>query len=438
MSQSLVSGGKKRKRCVEDDPSLEYFEDPVSAPAVRKWRSLFPGQSVYVGSREGHRTVVKLCCRRQEGEDVLGLFAPGTHRVAAQSARSPAQSERLNEAISCAERAMRGARQRGYENGEAADSRTLNYVCLSEERSTRRVSVVFVFNAREHFAGVDELVARTRRECARAEVALHSIVAHLNAVSPHDNAIYGRHGTWEQLWPRAVVRGSEWPSSGLVTERLFDDGPLLHFAPPTFRQANLDQFAAIVRTAATFVPPGATVVELYAGVGTIGAHLATKAASVFASDENPYNAHCVRLTGNRRLRYETKPAALVAREGALADADVVVVDPPRKGLCPDVLHALIALPRDKTTTLVYVSCGFDAFQRDLARLRAAEWRLRHVEGHLLFPGANHVETLAVLTSNDALPREPVSRRDASDRKKRRKRSLERRPRGKVNTPPPSR
>mmetsp|Transcript_19273 Transcript_19273/g.59481 ORF Transcript_19273/g.59481 Transcript_19273/m.59481 type:complete len:218 (-) Transcript_19273:32-685(-) len=49
----------------------------------------------------------------------------------------------------------------------------------------------------------------------------------------------------------------------------------------------------------------------------------------------------------------------------------------------------------KQLTLAYVSCGFGAFQRDADRLLAAGWRLDSVEGHLLFPGADHVETLAV-------------------------------------------
>ena len=50
--------------------------------------------------------------------------------------------------------------------------------------------------------------------------------------------------------------------------------------------------------------------------------------------------------------------------------------------------------------LVYVSCGFDALQRDLAALAAGRWRLDRVEGHVLFPGADHVETLAVLDEGE--------------------------------------
>ena len=52
--------------------------------------------------------------------------------------------------------------------------------------------------------------------------------------------------------------------------------------------------------------------------------------------------------------------------------------------------------------LLYVSCGFPALARDLATLTAPRpggrrpvWRLAHAEGHVLFPGSDHLETLAV-------------------------------------------
>mmetsp|Transcript_11856 Transcript_11856/g.28445 ORF Transcript_11856/g.28445 Transcript_11856/m.28445 type:complete len:100 (+) Transcript_11856:969-1268(+) len=45
--------------------------------------------------------------------------------------------------------------------------------------------------------------------------------------------------------------------------------------------------------------------------------------------------------------------------------------------------------------LIYVSCGFDAFQRDYHRLVGSGiWELDHAEGHVLFPGSDAIETLA--------------------------------------------
>ena len=54
-------------------------------------------------------------------------------------------------------------------------------------------------------------------------------------------------------------------------------------------------------------------------------------------------------------------------------------------------------PAADVRRLIYVSCGFDALERDLARLLAGRrWGLAHAEAHVFFPGSDHVETLAVL------------------------------------------
>mmetsp|Transcript_7752 Transcript_7752/g.12310 ORF Transcript_7752/g.12310 Transcript_7752/m.12310 type:complete len:91 (+) Transcript_7752:210-482(+) len=73
--------------------------------------------------------------------------------------------------------------------------------------------------------------------------------------------------------------------------------------------------------------------------------------------------------------------------------DVLIVDPPRKGLDDVVLDKLdteLHPPR----RIVYVSCGFKAFKRDYSRL-LRRYRPVHAEGHVLFPGADHMETLCV-------------------------------------------
>ena len=84
------------------------------------------------------------------------------------------------------------------------------------------------------------------------------------------------------------------------------------------------------------------------------------------------------------------------------NAEILIVDPPRKGLDEYVLNALTNEKNvnstcifNRTKLLVYVSCGFDAFQSDCnALLRSKKWKLDHAEGHVLFPGSNAIETLA--------------------------------------------
>ena len=77
----------------------------------------------------------------------------------------------------------------------------------------------------------------------------------------------------------------------------------------------------------------------------------------------------------------------------LQDSDVVIVDPPRKGL-EDPFLKVLKLP-GKAKKLVYISCHWNSFQRDSEALLEAGWRLQSAEGYLFFPGTNHVETLAI-------------------------------------------
>lgn len=120
-----------------------------------------------------------------------------------------------------------------------------------------------------------------------------------------------------------------------------------------------------------------------------------------------------------KVTYMVASAAKALHEGQALGADVIIVDPPRKGLEEEVLVQLckphnpnqdysedimfLNGPKHSINwtndahTLIYVSCGFDALARDTDRLLKgnAGWRLDSATGYVLFPGSNHVETVAV-------------------------------------------
>ncbi len=121
-----------------------------------------------------------------------------------------------------------------------------------------------------------------------------------------------------------------------------------------------------------------------------------------------------------KVTYMVANAATALFKGEALGADVIVVDPPRKGLEDPVLQQLCQphnsnqpyvekpdmlshLPRhtinwtNDAKTLIYVSCGFDALARDCDRLLSsnAGWKLESATGYVLFPGSNHVETVVI-------------------------------------------
>jgi tRNA/tmRNA/rRNA uracil-C5-methylase (TrmA/RlmC/RlmD family) len=89
----------------------------------------------------------------------------------------------------------------------------------------------------------------------------------------------------------------------------------------------------------------------------------------------------------------------VATSTGLLNCDYVIVDPPRKGLDDEVISALTAdltCQAEAPQRLIYISCGFKAFRRDCDALVGSKlWTLIHAEGHVLFPGSDHIETLAI-------------------------------------------
>jgi len=119
-----------------------------------------------------------------------------------------------------------------------------------------------------------------------------------------------------------------------------------------------------------------------------------------------------------KVSYMASSASKALHEGQAVGASVIVVDPPRKGLEEDILLELckpinpnqddfsVMFEEDSSkinrcneaTTLIYVSCGFEALARDCERLLLAKdsgWKLESATGYILFPGTDHVETVAI-------------------------------------------
>ena len=142
-----------------------------------------------------------------------------------------------------------------------------------------------------------------------------------------------------------------------------------------------------------------TVLELYCGIGTITLCLAKRCrrvvgveiveAAIADAKEN------ARRNGIENAEFFCEDAAAAAarfaREGA--KPDVIVVDPPRKGLAADVIDAIAEMVPQR---LVYVSCDPATLARDVRLLSARGYRLADAEAVDLFPRCAHVETVCLL------------------------------------------
>ena len=144
-----------------------------------------------------------------------------------------------------------------------------------------------------------------------------------------------------------------------------------------------------------------TVLDLYCGVGTITLCMAKAAGSVIGVEVIPQAVEDARENAKRNGIENAEFFCGDAGEAALAleakgvRADVVVVDPPRKGLNADAIEALA---RFAPRRIVYVSCDPATLARDVALLKDRGYRLKNAMAADLFPRCAHIESIACLVS----------------------------------------
>src|SRR5699024_5793197 len=146
-----------------------------------------------------------------------------------------------------------------------------------------------------------------------------------------------------------------------------------------------------------------TVIDAYCGIGTISLSLAKAAKEVYgveivpeAIEDAKENARINKLDN---LTFEVGNAEEKMQQWANdgVDPDVIVVDPPRKGLTADFIEAAAKTAPQK---VVYVSCNPATLVRDIERFGEQGYSVKQpLEPFDQFPQTTHVETIAVLERN---------------------------------------
>jgi 23S rRNA (uracil1939-C5)-methyltransferase len=142
-----------------------------------------------------------------------------------------------------------------------------------------------------------------------------------------------------------------------------------------------------------------TVIDLYCGTGTIGMLCASKAKKVYgieivadAIKDAKVNAEINGITNIDFLNADAfKGAQAVIR--SKIKADVVIVDPPRKGCSRDTLDAIETIAPEK---LVYVSCDPATLARDVKIMKEKGYEVMKVQPVDMFPMTVHIETIVLL------------------------------------------
>ena len=172
-------------------------------------------------------------------------------------------------------------------------------------------------------------------------------------------------------------------------------------SPRSFYQVNPAQAERLYGKALEYAAPAGcgTVLDLYCGAGTISLCLARAAERVIGAEIVPAAVENARENAARNGLHNVEflcadagqAAAELARRGVKPNA--VVVDPPRKGLAPDVIETVCAMVPAR---VVYVSCDVATQARDLKRFAERGYAAREAVAVDMFPRTAHVETVCCL------------------------------------------
>ena len=173
-------------------------------------------------------------------------------------------------------------------------------------------------------------------------------------------------------------------------------------SPLSFYQVNPVQTEKLYGAALQFANPGPDDViwDLYCGIGTISLFMAQKAKQVYGVEIVPQAIEDARenarLNGIENVEFFVGKAEEVLPKQYEEDkvyADVIVVDPPRKGCDPVCLDTIVMMGPKK---VVYVSCDSATLARDVKYLEERGYWVERVSCVDMFPMSGHVETVIMM------------------------------------------
>lgn len=327
----------------------------------------------------------------RDGRIVTGFYAAHSHTVI-ENEDCILGVEENEKILSCIRRHMEEYRLAPYD--ERSHTGFLRHVLLRKGFSTGEIMVCLVING-----SVEGLKSpRTLAEClcglfdGQGEWAddpkphITSISCSIN--TERTNVIMGSR--IENIYGPGYITDS----IGTVKYRI---------SPLSFYQVNPVQTERLYRAASDFA--GLTgeeiVMDLYCGIGAISLFMAQKARWIYGIESVPQaiedaraNAALNHISNAEFFAGEAEKLLVCLYEERNIHADVVIVDPPRKGCAKACLDTILKISPER---IVYVSCDSATLARDLRHLCDGGYRLDKVQVVDMFPQTVDVETVCALS-----------------------------------------
>ena len=323
----------------------------------------------------------------KEGNPVTGFYAGRTHDIIANTECAlgvPVNREILEIILDF----MKKNKIPSYD--EKTGKGLIRHALIRYGFTTREIMVCLVLNGRE-LPHAEELVGELAKIPGMTSITLSPNMRQTNVIMGD---------SFEVLW-----------GSGYITDYI--GGVKYRISPLSFYQVNPVQTENLYSLALEYadLKGNETVWDLYCGIGTISLFLAQKAEKVYgveiipqAIDDARENA---KINGIENVEffvgkaeevlpswYQEHAASGTASGSSGARADVVVVDPPRKGCDAALLDTIVEMAPER---IVYVSCDPATLARDLKVLCEKGYELVRGRAVDMFPETVHVETVVLLS-----------------------------------------
>ncbi|XP_061368101.1 uncharacterized protein LOC133311100 isoform X1 [Gastrolobium bilobum] len=408
------------------------------------------------------RCRAKLAVRGSSTNPLIGLYEEGTHNVV-DIPQCQAHHPNINAAVELLRQGIAELDIEPYVEDEGTGN--LRYVQMAV--TTYNTSLPWAERYKNGKVQVT-LVWNSKNENTPSSGKLNALANFLWKNGGPQSRLHLIHSVWAnfQISTDNIIFGNKWKH--LIGERDFWEhvgGIDVSLAPSSFGQANTRAFDALLRKLQKYVPHGASVADLYAGAGVIGLSL--------AATRKCRSIKCIEINKESKVSFEKTVERLPATTDSsitwhhadaskepllwLVDSDVVVIDPPRKGLDVSLIDALqnissiehrvlsssersnsvqeekrpwvlrakeasvqigskpppANIPQSMPQTLIYISCGWESFKKDCNSLLSSKaWHLEKAHGFNFFPGTQSIEVLAVFK------RGPQKKKPGKKKKKR--------------------
>lgn len=327
-----------------------------------------------------YRNKVQLPIGMVNGELKIGFFAPRSHEIIDMET-CLIQDEVADKVVELTRQWIKKNNVKPYNiDGSYDETGILRHIMIRRGFTTNEVMVVLVTNGNK-LPNKDEFVQLIVNNIP----GIKSIVQNVN--SKPTNVILGQECI--TLWGEPTI-------SDYIGDFKFNISPL------SFFQVNPIQTEVLYGKVLEYaqLTGDETVFDAYCGTGTITLFLSQKAKNVYGVEIIPQAIENANINAKENNVHNVE-FFVGESEAVIPDlinkgvkADVVVVDPPRKGCDVKLLNAITNIDAER---IVYVSCDPSTLARDLAILEENGYKTLEVQPVDMFPQTAHIENVALLT-----------------------------------------